>query len=82
MPIALTITDEVVEEAPSSASDLGHAHRFTVKTGMRYWVDVDYTRPTRARQLLTAGQHFDTDDLATHNILVFAPEFTDAGALP
>ena len=84
MPLtnSLDIDSDVVVEGGPSAQDAPQSERFSVKAGMRYWIDVDYSRPERARQLLAAEEVVDTDDQGTCDILMAAPEITYVGNTP
>lgn len=83
MPLTSTLkpVGQVVTEGGASAAN-ATSERFLVKANMNYWVDVDYSHPTRARKLLLAGETIDIDDQATIDILMRAPEVSYIGNTP
>jgi len=85
MPLTLPLQmgdGGLVSEVLTGGTTAPQSERFTVKTGMNYWINVDYSHPTLARKLLLDGETIDTDDQDTIDILMAAPEIEYVGNTP
>ena len=79
--IVLFDNEDVVELGGESAVD-ATSERFEVKAGMNLWINVDYSNPSRATLVHSAGDVLDTDDQATIDILLALPEVSYVGNTP